>query len=111
MSHPWTRSPDGAVRGAAKAFGEETWAKEVIAKRFKTSDPKVIDATYRDYVASTSRDLTPSVEGAKSVLTQLKAIGLQTGSDEPKDFLDLALIDKLKREGFVAAMQKQYGVK
>jgi hypothetical protein len=45
------------------------------------------------------------------VLTQLKAIGLQTGSDDPKDFLDLGLIDKLKREGFVAAMQKQYGVK
>jgi hypothetical protein len=36
---------------------------------------------------------------------------LQTGSDDPKDFLDLGLIDKLKSEGFVAAMQKQYGVK
>jgi hypothetical protein len=99
------------IEGAQKAFGDEKWAKEVIAKRFKTNDPKVIDATYRDYVASTSRDLTPTVEGAKSVLTQLKSIGLQTGSDDPKDFLDLALIDKLKTEGFVAAMQKQYGVK
>lgn len=99
------------IEGAEKAFGDEKWAKEVIAKRFKTSDPKVIDATYRDYVASTARDLTPSVEGANSVLTQLKAIGLQTGSDNPMDFLDLGLIDKLKGEGFVAAMQKQYGVK
>jgi len=106
-----TRFLKAYIEGAAKAFGDEAWAKEVIAKRFKTSDPKVIDATYRDYVASTSRDLTPTVEGAKSVLAQLKAIGLQTGSDDPKDFLDLGLIDKLKREGFVAAMQKQYGVK
>jgi NitT/TauT family transport system substrate-binding protein len=106
-----TRFLKAYIEGAAKAFGDETWAKEVIARRFKTSDPKVIDATYRDYVASTSHDLTPSVEGAKSVLAQLKAIGLQTGSDDPKDFLDLGLIDKLKREGFVASMQKQYGVK
>ena len=60
---------------------------------------------------STSRDLTPTVEGAKSVLAQLKAIGLQTSSDNPMDFLDLALIDKLKAEGFIAKMQKQYGVK
>jgi ABC-type nitrate/sulfonate/bicarbonate transport system substrate-binding protein len=106
-----TRFLKAYIEGAEKAFGDETWAKEVIAKRFKTSDPKVIDATYRDYVASTSRDLTPSVEGAKSVLTQLRAIGLKVGSDNPADFLDLGLIDKLKRDGFVAAMQKQYGVK
>jgi NitT/TauT family transport system substrate-binding protein len=106
-----TRFLKAYIEGAERAFGDETWAKEVIAKRFKTSDPKVIDATYRDYVASTSRDLTPSVEGAKSVLAQLKAIGLQTGSDNPMDFLDLGLIDKLKGEGFVASMQKQYGVK
>jgi hypothetical protein len=71
----------------------------------------VIDATYRDYVASTSRDLTPTLEGAKSVLAQLKAIGLQVGSDNPMDFLDLSLIDKLKTEGFIARMQAQYGVK
>ena len=106
-----TRFLKAYIEGAAKAFGDETWAKEVIAKRFKTGDPKVIDATYRDYVVSTSRDLTPTIDGAKSVLAQLKAIGLQTGSDNPMDFLDLALIDKLKTEGFVAAMQKQYGVK
>jgi NitT/TauT family transport system substrate-binding protein len=106
-----TRFLKAYIEGAEKAFADATWAKEVIAKRFKTSDPKVIDATYRDYVASTARDLTPTVEGARSVLAQLKAIGLQTGSDDPMDFLDLALIDKLKSEGFIAAMQKQYGVK
>ncbi len=106
-----TRFLKAYIEGAEKAFGDEKWAKEVIAKRFKTSDPKVIDATYRDYVASTSRDLSPSVDGAKSVLTQLKAIGLKVGSDNPMDYLDLGLIDKLKAGGFIAAMQKQYGVK
>jgi NitT/TauT family transport system substrate-binding protein len=106
-----TRFLKAYIEGAERAFTDEKWAKEVIAKRFKTNDPKVIDATWRDYVASTSRDLTPTVEGAKSVLTQLKAIGLQTGSDDPVDFLDLALIDKLKSEGFITQMQAQYGVK
>ena len=106
-----TRFLKAYIEGAEKAFGDEKWAKEVIAKRFKTNDPKVIDATYRDYVASTARDLTPSVEGAKSVLAQLKAIKLQVGSDNPMDYLDLGLIDKLKAEGFIAATQKQYGVK
>ena len=106
-----TRFLKAYIEGAEKAFGDEKWAKEVIAKRFKTNDPKVIDATYRDYVASTAHDLTPSVEGAKSVLAQLKAIKLQVGSDNPMDYLDLGLIDKLKAEGFISAMQTQYGVK
>jgi NitT/TauT family transport system substrate-binding protein len=106
-----TRFLKAYIEGALKAFADETWAKEVIAKRFKTSDPKVIDATYRDYVAMTARDLTPSVAGARSVLAQLKAINLAVGSDNPADYLDLGLIDKLKAEGFVTAMQKQYGVK
>jgi NitT/TauT family transport system substrate-binding protein len=106
-----TRFLRAYIEGAERAFADEKWAKEVIAKRFKTNDPKVIDATYRDYVASTSRDLTPTVEGAKSVLAQLKAIGLQVGSENPMDFLDLTLIDRLKSEGFISRMQAQYGVK
>jgi hypothetical protein len=33
------------------------------------------------------------------------------GIDNPIDFLDLSLIEKLENDGFVAAMQKQYDVK
>ena len=83
------------IEGAQKAFGDATWAKEVIAKRFKTNDPKVIDATYHDYAAMTARDLTPSTDGARSVLAQLKAINLAVGSDNVADYLDLSFIDKL----------------
>jgi NitT/TauT family transport system substrate-binding protein len=106
-----TRFLKAYIEGAQKAFGDPTWAKEVIAKRFKISDPKVIDATYADYVKMTARDLRPSVDGAKSVLAQLKAINLPVGSDNVADYLDLSFIDKLKADGFVAAAQKQYDVK
>ncbi len=99
------------IEGAEKAFGDEKWAKEVIAKRFKTGDPKVIDATYRDYRSMTARDLAPSVDGAKSVLAQLKAFNRPVGSDNLDDYLDTSFIQKLEAEGFIAAMQKQYGVK
>ncbi len=106
-----TRFLKAYIEGATRAFADEKWAKEVIGKRFKTNDPKVIDATYRDYVADTAHDLAPSVDGAKSVLAQLKAINLEVGSDNPMDYLDLSFIDALKAEGFIAATQKQYGVK
>ncbi len=74
------------------------------------TDQKVIDATYRDYVRILARDLTPSMDGAANVIAQLKSINLPVGSENPRDYLDLSIIDKLKAEGFIAQMQKQYNV-
>ncbi|MDB5650058.1 MAG: hypothetical protein JWL62_1578 [Hyphomicrobiales bacterium] len=105
-----TRFLKAYIEGALKGLGDEAWAKEVIAKRFKVTDPKVIDATYRDYVRILARDLTPSTDGAANVITQLKSVNLPVGSENPRDYLDLTIIDKLKADGFVAQMQKQYGV-
>jgi NitT/TauT family transport system substrate-binding protein len=105
-----TRFLKAYIEAALKGLGDEAWAKEVIAKRFKVTDPKVIDATYRDYARILARDLTPSMDGAANVITQLKSVNLPVGSDNPRDYLDLSIIDKLKTEGFVAQMQKQYGV-
>jgi hypothetical protein len=58
----------------------------------------------------TARDLMPSAESARNVLAQLKAIQQPIPSASADDYLDLSLIGKLKAEGFIAAMQKQYGV-
>jgi ABC-type nitrate/sulfonate/bicarbonate transport system substrate-binding protein len=98
------------IEGAYRGFGEEKWAKEIIARRLKASDPKIIDATYRDYLNMTSRDLTPSTESAANVIAQLKAINQPISSDKVEDYLDVSLIGRLKNDGFLAAMQKQYRV-
>ena len=105
-----TRFLKAYIESALKGLGDEAWAKEVIAKRFKITDPKVVDATYRDYVRILARDLTPSMDGAANVIAQLKSINLPVGSENPRDYLDLSIMDKLKAEGFIAQMQKQYNV-
>jgi NitT/TauT family transport system substrate-binding protein len=106
-----TRFLKAYVEGAMRGLGDPAWAKEIIGKRFKTSDPKVINATYQDYERILARDLTPSMEGAQNVITQLKAINLPVGSENARDYIDSSLMDKIKSEGFFAEMQKQYGVK
>ena len=103
-----TRFLKAYIEAALKGLGDEAWAKEIIAKRFKITDTKVVDATYRDYVRILARDLTPSLDGAANVITQLKSVNLPVGSANPRDYIDLSLIDKLKAEGFIAQMQKQY---
>jgi hypothetical protein len=83
----------------------------VIAQKFKTSDPKVIEATYADFKRLMPRDAAPSIEGAKSVLAQLEAIGTDIGSRNVNDYLDLSIIDQLKQEGYFAQLEKAYPVK
>jgi NitT/TauT family transport system substrate-binding protein len=106
-----TRFVRGYVAGAYLALSDEKKAKEVIAQKFKTSDPKVIDATYADFKRMMPRDAAPSPEGAKNVLAQLEAIGIEVGSKNVDDYLDLSIIQKLTQDGFFAQLEKTYPIK
>src|SRR4051795_4376866 len=106
-----TRFVKAYIAGAYLALADEKKAKEVIAQKFKTSDPKVIEATYADFKRLMPRDAAPSVEGAKSVLEQLETIGTDIGSRNVNDYLDLSIIDQLKQEGYFAQLEKAYPVK
>ena len=83
----------------------------MIAQKFKTNDAKVIAATYADFRRLMPRDAAPSREGAENVLAQLEAIGTDIGSRNPKDYLDLDIIEALKQEGYFAQLEKTYPVK
>jgi NitT/TauT family transport system substrate-binding protein len=106
-----TRFVRAYVAGAYLALADEKKAKEVIAQRFKTNDPKVIAATYVDFKRLMPRDAAPSVAGAANVLAQLAAIGTDVGSRNVDDYLDLSVIEALKKEGYFAQLAKIYSVK
>lgn len=99
------------LEGTAKALGDEKWAKEVIVRRLRTRDPKIVDFTYQDYTRQMTRDASVSKDGAENVFARLKEINLPVESDRLADHVDTRIVDALKSEGFVAALHKQYGVK
>ena len=68
------------LEGAIEGVADEKFAKDVISKRFKTTDAAVIDATYNEFKRQMPLDAAPSVEGAKNVLAQLKAIDVPVAS-------------------------------
>jgi NitT/TauT family transport system substrate-binding protein len=98
------------VEGAYKGLSDPAWAKEVIAKRFRTNDPKVLDGTYNEYLRMMSRDAKPSIEGAKTVLATLKSLNLPVGSENVDDYLSLGLMQKLETEGFMSEMRAKYHI-
>lgn len=83
----------------------------MIAQRFRTKDPKVIDATYNDFRRAMPRDAAPTVAGAQNVIDQLVGLGTEIGSRNPNDYLDLSIIDALKKAGYFEQMAKTYPIK
>jgi NitT/TauT family transport system substrate-binding protein len=103
-----TRFVKAYVAGAYLILADEAKAKELIAQKFKTNDPKVIDATLADFKRLMPRDAAPTEDGAKNVLEQLAAIGTDVGSRNVNDYLDLSIITKLKQDGYFAQLEKTY---
>jgi len=98
------------IAGAYLALSDEVKAKQVIAQKFRTDDPKVIDATLADFKRLMPRDAAPTADGANNVLEQLVAIGTDVGSRNVNDYLDLGIIARLKQEGYFAQLAKTYPV-
>jgi NitT/TauT family transport system substrate-binding protein len=89
----------------------EKLAKDVIAAKWKTADPVVIDATYADFKRLMPLDLAPSLDGARNVIEQLSATGIQVKSRNVDDYVDTRLIKKLASDGYIAQLQATYQVK
>jgi NitT/TauT family transport system substrate-binding protein len=99
------------IAGAYLALSDVDKAKALIAQKYKTSDPTVIDATYSDFKRLMPRDAAPSIAGANNVMAQLGAIGLEVGSKNVNDYLDLSIIEGLKKDGYFDAMATAYPIK
>ena len=80
------------VAGAYLALSDVDKAKAVIAQKFKTKDPKVIDATYNDFKRPMPHDAAPSIDGAQNVIAQLEAIGTEVGNKNVNSYVDLSII-------------------
>jgi NitT/TauT family transport system substrate-binding protein len=106
-----TRFVRAYLAGAYLALADERKAKEEIARRFKTQDAKVIDATYADFRRLMPRDAAPSVEGLRNVMDQLQAMAVEVGSRKIEDHLDLGIIEKLRRDGYFAQLERDFPVK
>lgn len=99
------------LEGTYKALSDEKWAKEVISRRLRTRDEKVIDFTWKDFQRQITRDASISIPGAENVFARLKEIDLPVASDKLADHIDTRIVDGLKSDGYIAGLQKQYGVK
>ncbi|MES2977845.1 MAG: ABC transporter substrate-binding protein [Pseudomonadota bacterium] len=98
------------VEGVYKALADEKWAKEVIAKEFKTDSKAIIDDTYAQFKKFYAKDFTPAPAAVTNVIAEVNTMGPPLSSTKVEDYVDLGPIEALRKEGFFEAMKKKYGV-
>ena len=61
------------------------------------------DIAYGDFRAQSPINIEPSMKGAENILALFPG-----GSTKVEDYIDISLLDEIKREGFIAAMEQKY---
>jgi len=106
-----TRFIMATIEGSYQGLADEKWAKDVFAKAFKLSDPKIIDIAYTDFKAQMPENVMPTRAAAENVLAQLQSFGIRLKSQKVEDYVDTSLLDALSKDGTLDALRKQYGIR
>ena len=101
-----TRFLKASIEGNYIALTDEKRAKDVLAKELKITSAKVLDITYNDFKLQSPQNLEPSVAGAENILKMFPSADQKVG-----DYLDMSLLDALKKDGFFTAMEQKYNLK
>ena len=93
------------AEGNYLAIAEPARAKQVLAKGTRVADPKIVEITYTDFTQMTPLDLAVPRPGAENILAHFPP----EVSRNLDDYIDLSLLEALRKEGLFAALEKKYG--
>jgi ABC-type nitrate/sulfonate/bicarbonate transport system substrate-binding protein len=91
------------AEGNYLALRDQKRAKEVLAKRANIQDAKILDIGYEDFKRLSPPDIEPTQAAATNVLAQFP-----DASQKMEDYLDLSILDQLKKDGVFASLQQKY---
>ena len=93
------------AEGNYLALAEPARAKQVLAKGTRVADPKIVEITYTDFTQMTPLDLAVPRAGAENILAHFP----KDVSRDLDSYIDLSVLEGLRKEGFFAALEKKYG--
>jgi len=91
------------IEGNYLALTDEARAKATLAKELHNTTPRTIDIAYADFKAQSPINIEPSVKGAENIMALFPG-----GSTKVEDYIDVSLLEEIKREGFITAMEQKY---
>jgi ABC-type nitrate/sulfonate/bicarbonate transport system substrate-binding protein len=101
-----TRFIKATAEGNYIALTDERRAKEVLAKQANIADPRILDITYSDFKALSPPNIEPTDAAAINVINQFPSGTF--GSSAIADYVDVGILDDLKKQGVFTALQQMY---
>lgn len=95
------------AEGNYLALTDEKRAKQVLAKEAKITDPKILDISYNDFKQQSPPNIEPTRAGAENILAQFPP----GGSTKLEDYIDVSILDDLKKDGTFTALQHKYSLR
>jgi ABC-type nitrate/sulfonate/bicarbonate transport system substrate-binding protein len=91
------------IEGNYLALTDEARGKATLAKELHNTTPRTIDIAYSDFKAQSPINVEPSMKGAENILALFPG-----GSSRVEDYIDVSLLEEIKREGFITQMEQKY---
>ena len=118
-SRSYIASNRDTVKNALKGFVEAIYyvyankkeAQKVFAKYMRTNNPDVLEDSYNGYIKSIPKKPYPTLKGIQFMLDVLAPTLPQAKNFRPEQFVDLAFLQELEKEGFFNEMAKRYPTK
>jgi ABC-type nitrate/sulfonate/bicarbonate transport system substrate-binding protein len=102
---PLKRFLRATIEGNYLAFTDAPRAKAILAKQMKINDPRIVEISYNDYKRQTPLNADLSPKAAENTIAQFPG-----GSSRLGDYIDPSLLDEIRQEGFISALQQKYRV-
>jgi ABC-type nitrate/sulfonate/bicarbonate transport system substrate-binding protein len=91
------------IEGNYAALTDAGRAKAVLGNELHNTTERTIDIAFDDFAKQSPLNLDPSRKGGENILAQLVP-----GRGKLDDYIDTSLLDEIRNEGFIEAMEQKY---
>ncbi len=96
----------GYIEGVYYAAKNKDQTKKIITKYLKTTDPEILEATYRSYLKVTDYTAYPNLEGIQNAMDEVALRVPAVKKKKPEDFVNTRFLKELGQEGFFKSLSK-----
>ena len=97
----------GFIEGVYFAAKNKDQTIKTILKYLKTSsDPAILDATYKNYLQVTDYTAYPNMEGIRNAMDEVALRIPAVKNKKPEDFVNTRFLKDLEKEGFFKTLSK-----
>jgi len=98
----------GYIEGIHLIISNKAAAQNVFARYMRTNDADVLESSYQAYITTTPKRPYPTLKGLQFLLDRLAPTMPQAKTAKPEQFVDMAFLQELEKEGFFNEMAKRY---